>query len=128
MLSAARARAKKVGVPFSITREHITIPEYCPILGIKLERGPVQERHNSPSLDRVRPELGYIPGNVAVISYLANRIKSTGTADEHRRIADWMDAQKVPNVIDPDLIELGKELGQRIIDNLNREIEERVTA
>lgn len=95
MLSAARARAKKVGVPYSLTRENITIPEYCPILGIKLERGPVQERHNSPSLDRIYPELGYIPGNVSVISYRANCIKNNGSADEHRRIADWMDAQKV---------------------------------
>ena len=55
--------------------------------------GTMKERDSSPSLDRVVPSLGYIPSNVAVISHLANRIKNTGTAEQHRRIADWMDAQ-----------------------------------
>lgn len=33
---------------------------------------------------------GYVPGNVEVISFRANRIKNNGTADEHERIAQWM--------------------------------------
>jgi hypothetical protein len=51
----------------------------------------------SPSLDKINPELGYVPGNVAIISYRANRIKNNGTAEEHRLIADWMDAQTQQN-------------------------------
>ena len=91
MFAAAKVRAKKAGVPFSITPEDLVVPEFCPILGIKLEHGTVKDRDSSPSLDRVIPELGYVPGNIAVISHLANRIKNTGTAAEHRKIADWMD-------------------------------------
>src|SRR5260370_41742151 len=72
MLLSARHRAKVGGIPFNITREDITIPEFCPVLGIKLESGTRQEHESSPSLDRVRPELGYIKGNVMVISHKAN--------------------------------------------------------
>jgi hypothetical protein len=90
----ARKRAKKFGLECTITPEDIVIPEFCPILGLKLERGKVDKnRDNTPSLDRIVPEIGYIPSNIAVMSYRANRIKNNGTSDEHRRIADWMDAQ-----------------------------------
>lgn len=127
LLKLAKQRSKKSGIEVAITEAEIIIPEFCPILGVRLEFGKMADRGNSPSLDRIDSTKGYIPGNVAVISWAANRLKSNGTAEQHRRIADWMDAQKKPNVIDPELIELGKELGQRIIDNLNKEIEELVT-
>ena len=92
----ARKRAKKFGLECTITAEDIVIPEICPVLGIKLVRGKTDKnRDGSPSLDRIVPELGYVPGNIAVMSYRANRIKNNGTADEHRRIADWMDAQQI---------------------------------
>lgn len=94
LFKLAKGRAKKKGLPFEIKVEDIVVPEFCPILGIKMEFGDSKSRGNSPSLDRIKPELGYIHGNIAVISYRANRIKNDATADEHRRIADWMDAQK----------------------------------
>lgn len=94
VLYEARKRAKKFGLPCTIKESDIIIPEFCPVLGIKLVRGFTDSnRDGSPSLDRIRPELGYVPDNVAVMSYRANRIKNNGTSDEHRRIADWMDAQ-----------------------------------
>ena len=94
LLRLAKQRCKKSGVICTITEKDIVIPEFCPILGLKLEFGEMDNRNNSPSLDRITPELGYVPGNVAVISYRANRIKNEGLAEEHRLIADWMDAQK----------------------------------
>ena len=93
MVGSARVRAKKKGLPFNLEAQDLTIPEFCPVLGIKMERGPIAERDSSPSLDRLVPELGYALDNVSVISHRANRIKNNGTADEHRRIADWIDAQ-----------------------------------
>lgn len=93
LLKLAKQRCKKSGVACTISEKDIVIPEFCPILGLKLEFGEMDNRNNSPSLDRILPELGYIRGNVAIISHLANRIKNTGTAAEHRLIADWMDAQ-----------------------------------
>lgn len=88
----AKRRCKKSGVPFDITSKDIVVPEVCPILGIKLEFGEMQDRDSSPSLDRIIPELGYVVGNIAVISFKANRIKNHGSSDEHRKIADWMDS------------------------------------
>ena len=37
---------------------------------------------NSASLDRIDNVKGYIPGNVQVISWRANRVKSDATLDE----------------------------------------------
>jgi hypothetical protein len=45
----------------------------------------------SYSLDRVDNNKGYVPGNVAVISGRANKIKNCGSAAEHRRIANWIE-------------------------------------
>jgi hypothetical protein len=96
LYNVARLRAKKTGVPFAITREDVVIPTHCPVLGIPLIVGVYgmgAMNPQSPSLDRLVPSLGYVPGNVAVISWRANRIKLDGTAAEHRAIADWMDAR-----------------------------------
>ena len=41
---------------------------------------------DSPSLDRIVPELGYVKGNIRVISNRANHLKSDATLEEHRKI------------------------------------------
>lgn len=46
-------------------------------------------RDRKPSLDRVVPSLGYVKGNVRVISFRANRIKSDATADELRAVLSY---------------------------------------
>jgi hypothetical protein len=92
-LYTAGQRAKKRGIPCTITTNDIIIPEFCPVLGIKLELGKGKNKPGSPSLDRIKPELGYVPGNVAVISNRANILKGDGTAEEHRKIANWIEAQ-----------------------------------
>lgn len=92
LFESARVRARHKGVPFTITLADIAIPSVCPLLGIPLEKGEGKIQDASPSLDRVRSELGYTPDNVAVMSVLANRIKNSGTVEQHRRIADWMDS------------------------------------
>jgi hypothetical protein len=44
----------------------------------------------SPSLDRIDPKKGYVKGNVAVISYKANRIKQDATPEELEAVASWL--------------------------------------
>jgi len=90
---AAARRARDCGIPFSLQSGDITIPTHCPVLGIELRPGPNGGHANSPSLDRIRPELGYVSGNVAVISMRANRIKNDATPAELRRVADWLESQ-----------------------------------
>lgn len=91
MIQNARVRARIAGVPFTITANDIVIPTNCPILGIPLfqAKGKRGGGDNSPSLDRIKPELGYVPGNIIVISNRANRLKSDASIEELRSIASF---------------------------------------
>lgn len=84
MLRGAVQRAKQGGYACTITEIDIFIPECCPLLGIKLQRGTGKGRvlPNSPTLDKIIPALGYVPGNVMVISHRANSIKRDATLEE----------------------------------------------
>ena len=83
---SAKTRAQKGNYDFKITPEDIVIPEFCPLLGIKLEKkeygkgGSFQPA--SPSLDKIIPELGYVKNNIQVISMKANAMKYNATIDE----------------------------------------------
>ena len=88
-----RSRARKSGIPFTIEETDLLIPEICPVLGIPLFWTQRTRSGNTPSIDRIIPNLGYTPDNIAVISWRANRLKNDGTAEELHRIADWMDTQ-----------------------------------
>ena len=90
--NGAQTRARALGVPFNLKISDIVVPDTCPVFGLKLEKNKDRQRDNSPTLDRTVPELGYVVGNVKVISYKANCIKSFGTAEEHRAVANYMDA------------------------------------
>lgn len=92
MLQRAKERCKKSGLEFSITADDIVIPDTCPILGIKLKenKGRSGAYKDSPSLDRIDNTKGYIPGNVQVISQLANAMKGAATDDELILFANWV--------------------------------------
>jgi hypothetical protein len=87
MLEQARVRAKRKNAEFTISVEDITIPEYCPLLNIKLESDNIARRWNSPSLDRIDNTKSYVKGNVRVISYLANSMKTVATLEQLRLFA-----------------------------------------
>ena len=99
----AKKRAKDQGVPFTIKHEDIVIPSHCPVLGIKLEHADRSQQSRkgmggfhdaSPTLDKFIPELGYVPTNVAVISWRANRTKGDATLEELEKLVDWMRKQQ----------------------------------
>ncbi len=90
MLAIIRDRAKQKGLEFTITREDVTIPSHCPMLGIPLFNTTGKKTDNTPSIDRIDKTKGYIPGNVHVISERANRLKNNGTAEELQQIADYL--------------------------------------
>ena len=93
-VAAAKHRARYKGLPFDLTPDMIEIPEVCPVLGISLEFGSVSSRDCSPSLDRIVPELGYVEGNIRVISGRANRIKSDASIEELEAILKYMKEQE----------------------------------
>jgi hypothetical protein len=90
-LSSTKYVAKKKGLKFNLTLKDIPdIPKKCPYLGITLIPGSKTRSDNSPSLDRIDNLKGYIKGNVQIISWRANKIKSNATADELIAIGNAM--------------------------------------
>jgi len=103
MLSNARSRAKKFNVPLSITLDYVrslvgkntSFVSHCPVLGLSLEwsaqrqEGKNTTLPNSPTLDRIVPELGYVENNVRIISHRANMLKNNASLQElHLVLAD----------------------------------------
>ena len=78
----SRARAKRCGIEYTITKEDIVIPEYCPVLGMKLHREDRATWYAAPSIDRIDNTKGYIPGNIAIVSRRANILKKDATIEE----------------------------------------------
>jgi len=93
ILSRARGRAKIEGLPFEIEETDFEIPEYCPVfpeLRLAFSVGRGTRPDNIPTLDKIIPSLGYVPGNVAIISMRANRLKSDASLLELERIVAWV--------------------------------------
>lgn len=107
MWQRARQRSQRLKVPFALPRDGLIIPSVCPVLGVPLEVG---ERRSecSPSLDRIDPARGYVPGNVRVLSDRANRLKgnrllpqiaalaeigSVGRRQDYRAIAAYLERE-----------------------------------
>lgn len=94
MYKSAIQRARKEQLPFDIDiaflKSIFTIE--CPIFGFDMTWGVLGEGHNlkSPSLDKIKPEYGYIKGNVCIISRLANMIKQDVGYEELYKVADWL--------------------------------------
>lgn len=82
---------KSAGWEFDINFEDVPWVTHCPILGIKLDYNCNSFSDNYATFDRINNKKGYIKGNVAIISWKANKMKSTGNAKDHRNIADWID-------------------------------------
>ena len=64
MWSDAKKRAEAKSLPFTIKVQDIKIPKRCPLLQIPLFVSKGQQTGNSPSLDRIKRERGYVPGNI----------------------------------------------------------------
>jgi hypothetical protein len=97
MYKAALKRARRDKVPFDIDIEYLNSikTDRCPIFDMELSWGKIGEGHknmaaNSPSLDKIKPEYGYIKGNVCIISNLANTIKNNVGYEELYKVADWL--------------------------------------
>ena len=97
VLYGAAYRAKKQGVPFSITHQDIDDiwpkDNCCPALGTPLVWAAKNFTPKSPSLDKINPQLGYVVGNIAIVSYLANSIMQNALPSEVTKVAQWFSQQ-----------------------------------
>jgi len=87
MIGEAKRRAKKKGLACDLNKE-LYFPKVCPILGIELKHG-TDDWYNSPNIDRIDNNKGYLMDNVIVVSALANSIKSAATPDQILAVAKF---------------------------------------
>lgn len=93
MYRKAKERAAKRNLPFNISVEDILEligDGICPVLGIRYDLTSRKVTDASANLDRFIAELGYTKENCAVISKLANSIKTNGTTEQVLRVWMWM--------------------------------------
>ncbi len=96
LLKSAKDRARTAGMKFSLLAQDILIPKFCPVLGIELTYGlgrgmgqSLEIRDSRASIDRIDNSKGYTAGNIVIVSYRANRIKSDACVDELKRIYEY---------------------------------------
>lgn len=84
ILARIKSKAKRENIPFNLTIDDIQIPKICPVLNIPLtiNKGHKGYFDDSPSIDRIKPELGYLKGNIRIISNRANLLKNNATVKE----------------------------------------------
>jgi len=89
ILKRVKERVRTQNLPFNLELSDIIIPKYCPIFNIPLftsdKVGP-----NTPSIDRVLNNLGYVKGNIRIISMKANSMKGAMTIDECETLLRYM--------------------------------------
>ncbi|GLX91801.1 hypothetical protein Pfra02_43690 [Pseudomonas fragi] len=76
LIAAARVRSRNKGHAFDLDSFSEELQGridkgICELSGVNFDLSPGR-KPNSPSLDRINPELGYIPGNVRVICHALN--------------------------------------------------------
>lgn len=86
----AKQRAKKFSLPFNISPDDIAIPSRCPVLGHEFEYGKGKHYPWAPSLDRIIPALGYVVGNIKVISFRANKLKGDASIEELQAVLRYL--------------------------------------
>ena len=96
-LKSAKYRARIKEVPFNLDEDylHSIYTETCPVfktkMSMKVRKGGKQ--NDSISIDRLIPELGYVKGNVVMISMRANWIKSNATLEELKMLVKWLEKE-----------------------------------
>lgn len=85
-----RANSKYTRHEFTITFDEIVWNTTCPILGSTLNYFTGIREANSVSFDRIDSSKGYVSGNVQIISWRANNLKSNGTIEEFEKLLTFL--------------------------------------
>ena len=90
VLRTIEVRAAEKGLAFNLEPADVVVPAICPVLGIPIAPSRGKAGPNSPSIDRVDNRLGYIKGNIRVISLRANKLKSDMSLGEAAALYEYM--------------------------------------
>jgi|TARA_R110002073_G_scaffold255108_1_gene417733 hypothetical protein len=88
MVYDAKERAKKKNMDFNLVKKDIHFPEVCPVFNIKLEHGR-KDWKNSPTIDRIDNNKGYVLDNCIVVSCIANTIKNSATPKQILKVGNF---------------------------------------
>ena len=92
LYSHLKSSAKSRDIEFTIKKtdlHDLSFPLTCPVLGIPLTWNKGAASDNSYSIDRIDSSLGYVPGNLVVISNRANILKRDATLKELQLLAEY---------------------------------------
>ena len=91
MIHLAKNRAKTHELDFNLKLDDFAdCPDTCPVLGLEFNWTSKKLSDNSPTMDRIEPQIGYIPGNVVIISAKANRIKNDASLEDLETVTNWL--------------------------------------
>ena len=96
IFSNIKCRARRNGIPFEFksSKELPIVPKVCPVLNIPMFVGDIKSTDNSPTLDRIDNNKGYIKGNVHWISRKANAMKNNANFKEIEMLYNFMKLQE----------------------------------
>jgi hypothetical protein len=105
-LPRVKIDARKRNIEFNITLENIFAPDFCPIFNTKLNySGKPNAPEEKPSLDRIDNTKGYIPGNIMVISWRANKLKADATLEQlYKAALFWKNYYEAGQAIPEDIL------------------------
>lgn len=80
-LSTKKSQCKRWSIPYAISADdivtiHATQGGLCALTGRKLVWGHVGWHRDGISIDRIRAELGYVAGNIRLVTYQVNHARS----------------------------------------------------
>ena len=94
VIAGAKYRMRQLGRGHecTITAPYIysIAPDRCPIFGTEFVFAGRKVNKESATIDRLIPELGYVPGNIAVISMKANQIKNAYRSEDILKVGEWL--------------------------------------
>ena len=92
LLKRLQQSAKSRNIEFTLTcsdLNNLSFPITCPILGIPLKWHQGKPEEDSYSFDRIDSSKGYIPGNIQIMSFKANRAKNNLTEQELKKFSTY---------------------------------------
>lgn len=95
-LRSAKKRAANKRLEFDLDNNYLQkiFTQYCPISSEPFVFSLGKPHPNSPSLDRIIPEKGYVKGNVVVISHKYNTYKSNYSLEDLEKLIVYIKKYK----------------------------------
>lgn len=106
LLKNIKTKCTNKNIVFDVEENYVLSisPDFCPVFGVALgwcAKTGGKAKQNSPSIDRIVPHLGYVKGNIQVVSQLANVMKQNATPEQLRQFGAWAINQPDTLIVQP---------------------------